>query len=72
MRDGIEREPSVAAGRGIAGPGGEVRVRGRDVTITRDGDTQTRPLADGADLRAIAAEYFGFDLPELATLPIAT
>ena len=49
---------------------GQVRVRHRDVTMIRGGETQTRPLTDRAELRALLTEHFGFDLPELATLKI--
>lgn len=51
-------------------PGGEVRIRNRDLTITRNGDSQVRPLADRAELRAIVAEHFGFDLPEILSLRV--
>jgi N-hydroxyarylamine O-acetyltransferase len=44
---------------------GEVRVRNRDVTVLRGEDKQTYQLADRAALRALVAEHFGFDLPEL-------
>lgn len=49
-------------------PGGEVRIRGRDLTVTRGGDTHTRPVADRSELRAIVAEHFGFDLPAIETM----
>lgn len=49
---------------------GEVRVRGRDVTIVRGGDTQVRLLVDGPDLRVLVRAHFGFDLPELETFEL--
>ncbi len=49
---------------------GRVSVLNRDVTIVRDGAVTTARLADRADLRALVAEYFGFDLPEIETLAV--
>ena len=49
---------------------GEVRVHDRDVTLVRGGDTQTYQLADRAELRALVARYFGFDLPALASIRV--
>ncbi len=51
---------------------GRVSVVNRDVTIRRGPHVQTRQLADRADLRALLAEHFGFDLPEVAQLRIPT
>ena len=42
----------------------------RDVTIARRDASETRMLADRSDLRALLAEHFGFDLPEVETLRI--
>lgn len=49
---------------------GEVRVMNRDVTIIKDGQTQTSSLADRTELRALVATHFGFDLPELEQLRV--
>lgn len=51
-------------------PDGEVRISNRDVTILRGSDTRTFQLADRRELRALLAEYFGFDLPEVETLRV--
>jgi N-hydroxyarylamine O-acetyltransferase len=51
-------------------PGGEVRIRGRDLTITKDGHEQKRPVADRRELRAFVVEHFGFDLPEIETMRV--
>jgi N-hydroxyarylamine O-acetyltransferase len=52
--------------------GGEVRVRNRDVTLLRGGETQTYQLADRAELRALVAQHFGFDLPAIESLRVPT
>ena len=49
-------------------PGGEVRIFNREVTLP---GAESRPLADRTELRAMFAEHFGFDLPELLALRIA-
>jgi N-hydroxyarylamine O-acetyltransferase len=49
---------------------GQVRVMNRDVTIIRGDETRTQQLADRGELRALFAQYFGFDLPELVTMKI--
>jgi len=51
-------------------PDGQVTIANRDVTITKNGEAQTRPLADRAELRAVVREYWGFDLPELETIRV--
>ncbi|MDQ6917203.1 MAG: arylamine N-acetyltransferase [Pseudomonadota bacterium] len=45
--------------------GGRVTVMNRDVTVWRDGVAQDSQLADRAALRALVAEHFGFDLPQI-------
>jgi N-hydroxyarylamine O-acetyltransferase len=49
---------------------GEVRVMNRDATVIRGGKTETSTLADRAELRALVATHFGFDLPEISTLRV--
>jgi N-hydroxyarylamine O-acetyltransferase len=49
---------------------GEVRVRNRDVTLTRGGETQTYQLADRRALRELLAQHFGFDLPEVESMRV--
>jgi N-hydroxyarylamine O-acetyltransferase len=49
---------------------GEVRVRGRDVTLIKGRETQTLALADRTQLRALVAQHFGFDLPALETMHV--
>ena len=49
---------------------GEVRVRNRDVTLTRGGETQTYQVADRRALRELFAQHFGFDLPEVEYLRV--
>jgi N-hydroxyarylamine O-acetyltransferase len=49
---------------------GEVRVRGRDVTLIKSRETQTYPLTDRAQLRELVAQHFGFDLPALETMHV--
>jgi N-hydroxyarylamine O-acetyltransferase len=51
-------------------PDGRVSVMNRDATIRRDAETQTFPLADRAALRALLAEHFGFDFPEVGDLRV--
>ena len=50
--------------------GGQVRIRNRDVTLIRGGETQTYQLADRKELRALVAQHFGFDLPAIETLHV--
>ena len=49
---------------------GRVNVMNRDVTHLRGGATTTAQLPDRTALRALLAEYFGFDLPEVETLRV--
>jgi N-hydroxyarylamine O-acetyltransferase len=49
---------------------GAVRIRNRDVTFVRGNETQTHQLADRAELRALVAKHFGFDLPAIDTLRV--
>ncbi|MGE5182844.1 MAG: arylamine N-acetyltransferase family protein [Acidobacteriota bacterium] len=53
-------------------PDGKVAIANRDVTIVRGGDTRTFQLADRRELRALLAESFGFDLPEVEALRVPT
>jgi len=46
----------------------EVRIRNRDVTLIKADESQTYQLADRAELRAVVAKHFGFDLPALETI----
>jgi N-hydroxyarylamine O-acetyltransferase len=50
-------------------PDGRVSISNRDATIVRGGETRTVQL-DRPALRALVAEHFGFDLPELETLRV--
>ncbi len=49
---------------------GQVRIRNRDVTLIRGGETQTFQLADRAQLRELVATHFGFDLPAIESLHV--
>ena len=51
---------------------GRVSVMNRDVTIRRGARTQTLQLPDRAALRALLAEHFGFDLPEVEGIRVPT
>ena len=51
-------------------PDGRVNVMNRDVTHLRGGEVITAQLPDRAALRALLAEHFGFDLPEVETLRV--
>ena len=51
-------------------PGGRVTLMNRDLTIWRGSQPHASQLADRAALRAVLAEYFGFDLPEIGTLRV--
>jgi N-hydroxyarylamine O-acetyltransferase len=47
-----------------------VSVMNREVTVREGGAVRTLQLADRAALRALLAEHFGIDLPEVATLRV--
>ena len=47
---------------------GRVTVMNRDATIRRGAETQTFQLTDRAALRALLAEHFGFDYPDVGSL----
>ncbi|HEY5951932.1 MAG TPA: arylamine N-acetyltransferase, partial [Kofleriaceae bacterium] len=49
---------------------GQLRIRNRDVTLMRGNETQTFQLADRAELRALVAKQFGFDLPAIETIHV--
>ena len=49
---------------------GRVSVLNREVTIARGARIETAQLADRAALRALVAEHFGFDLPEIESLRV--
>jgi N-hydroxyarylamine O-acetyltransferase len=49
---------------------GRVTVDNRDVTIEERASLRTMQLADRAELRALLARHFGFDLPELLRLRV--
>jgi N-hydroxyarylamine O-acetyltransferase len=51
-------------------PDGRIGVMNRDVTHWRDGTPRRYQLADRAALRALLAEHFGFDLPEVERLRV--
>jgi N-hydroxyarylamine O-acetyltransferase len=51
-------------------PDGRVSAMNRDVTVVRGGRSETRRLADRAELRALLAEHFGIDLPEVEGLRV--
>jgi N-hydroxyarylamine O-acetyltransferase len=51
-------------------PQGRVNVMNRNVTHLRGDATTTAQLADRSALRALLAEHFGFDLPEVETLRV--
>ncbi|MBV8651835.1 MAG: arylamine N-acetyltransferase [Alphaproteobacteria bacterium] len=51
-------------------PEGRVTVMNRDVTVWRNGTAQPAKLADRAALRALLAEHFGFDLPEVEQMSV--
>jgi N-hydroxyarylamine O-acetyltransferase len=56
--------------RALTPDGGQVRIRNREVTLTRGDETQTYQLADRAQLRAAVGQHFGFDLPALETIHV--
>ncbi len=49
---------------------GRVTVMNRDLTIWRGEQAETRQIADRAELRALLATYFGFNLPEVERIRI--
>jgi N-hydroxyarylamine O-acetyltransferase len=49
---------------------GRVGVMNRDVTIWRRGERESIQLADRKALRALLAQHFGFDLPEVEQLRV--
>jgi len=51
-------------------PDGRVNIMNRDVTHLRAGAATTARLPDRTALRALLAEHFGFDLPEVETLRV--
>jgi N-hydroxyarylamine O-acetyltransferase len=51
-------------------PGGQVKIANRTVTIMRGEDTHTYELPDRAALRALVAEHFGFDMPEIERMRV--
>lgn len=51
-------------------PEGRVNVMNRNVTHLRGDATTTAQLPDRTALRAVLAEHFGFDLPEVETLRV--
>jgi N-hydroxyarylamine O-acetyltransferase len=51
-------------------PAGRVSVMNRDVTVFRAGQSEKYQLADRKALRALLAEHFGFDLPEVEQLRV--
>lgn len=51
---------------------GRVSVMNRDVTIRRGAESRTLLLPDRAALRALLAEHFGFDLPEVEGIRVPT
>jgi N-hydroxyarylamine O-acetyltransferase len=53
-----------------ATPDGRVNIMNREVTYLRGEVATTALLPDRAALRAVFAEHFGFDLPEIETLRV--
>jgi N-hydroxyarylamine O-acetyltransferase len=51
-------------------PGGRTSVMNRDVTVVREGKTEQYQVADRRALRALLAEHFGFDLPDVEKLRV--
>jgi N-hydroxyarylamine O-acetyltransferase len=51
-------------------PDGRVSLMNRDVTIRRGANAECRQLTDRAELRALVAGHFGFDLPDIDRLRI--
>jgi N-hydroxyarylamine O-acetyltransferase len=53
-------------------PDGRVSVMNRDVTITRGPESTTSRLADRAELHALLARSFGFDLPDVLAMKVGS
>lgn len=51
-------------------PDGRVSLMNRDVTVRRGAAVERRQLADRAELRALIAGHFGFDLPAVERMHI--
>ncbi len=51
-------------------PNGRVNIMNRDVTHLHGDAATTTQLPDRRALRALLAEHFGFDLPEVETLRV--
>jgi N-hydroxyarylamine O-acetyltransferase len=49
---------------------GRVNVMNREVTVSYGNETRSSQLADRAELRALLAEHFGFDMPEVEQLHV--
>jgi N-hydroxyarylamine O-acetyltransferase len=49
---------------------GRVTVMNRDVNIQRGGNSEPMQLADRAALRALLADHFGFDLPDVERMRV--
>ena len=49
---------------------GRVNIMNQDVHIIRNGAAEPAHLADRKALRALVAQHFGFDLPELETMKV--
>jgi N-hydroxyarylamine O-acetyltransferase len=49
---------------------GRINVMNQDVNIIRDGAGESVRLTDRKGLRALVAQHFGFDLPELETMRV--
>ena len=49
---------------------GRVTVQNREVTIRNGTETRTYEIAERRELRAVIAEHFGFDMPEVETLRV--
>lgn len=50
--------------------GGSISVMNRDVTVREGASIRIRELANRAELRALLARHFGFDLPEVESLRV--
>jgi N-hydroxyarylamine O-acetyltransferase len=53
-----------------ATPEGRINIMNRDVTILHGNESHSVQLADRAALRALLAEHFGFDVPEVEHLTV--
>lgn len=49
---------------------GRVNIMNQGVNIIRNGAVEPAQLADRKALRALVAQHFGFDLPELETMKV--